>query len=495
MCGICGVFNARSESVVSQMMRKLRHRGPDDEGVQNLPLGTLGHTRLSIVDIYGGHQPMRVGDYWIVFNGEIYNHQALRQQFLKDVQFDTKSDTETIVRLFACFGEKAITLLDGMFAFALHMPDGFLLARDPLGIKPLYWAWEEGKVYVASEIKTLADLSDNIEEFPPGHYYHSQRGLYQYYFLGQGMIPVVQTEEEAYLAIQNILREAVHKRLMADVPLGGALSGGLDSTIVAALAREQIDELHTFAVGMAGSEDIIASQRAAEALGTVHHTLIYTVDDVLKVLPSVVYHLESCDPALVRSAVPNYFLAKLVSDHVKVFLTGEGADELYAGYDYLSSFTEASALDAELRAITLALHNTNLQRADRLSMAWSVEARVPFLDTQSVSLAFSIPAEWKLHTGYVPKCLLRRAFASLLPDDIAWRPKQKFSHGAGSRDVLSQYAHENIGDEEFEKESARLLKEWGYQLPNKEALYYYRILHEYFRDEQILPSMGHSRSL
>lgn len=495
MCGICGVFNANSQREVQSMVQKISHRGPDGEGVKNLSLGTLGHTRLAIVDVNGGHQPMKAEDYWVAFNGEIYNHQSLRQQFLPDISFETQSDTETILRLFARFGEKAVAMLDGMFAFALHTPGKFLLARDPLGIKPLYWATEDGKIYFASEIKALAEFSNNIREFPAGHYYHSELGLHQYYFLGQGIIPVAETEQDAYPMIVNALRDAVHKRLMADVPLGVSLSGGLDSTVVAALAREGLDELHTFAVGMDGSEDIAASQLASEALGTIHHTLVYGEQDMLSALPAVIYHLESFDPALVRSAIPNYFLAKMTSDYVKVFLTGEGADELYAGYDYLSRYTEAPALDAELRAVTSALHNTNLQRADRLSMAWGLEARVPFLDTQSISLAFSMPTEWKLHNGRTPKFLLRRACADLIPDEIAWRPKQKFSHGAGSRDVILEHANEQITDSEFGHERTRLAAEWGYNLPNKEALYYYKIMREYFNDDQIMPGMGHSRSL
>jgi asparagine synthase (glutamine-hydrolysing) len=495
MCGICGVFNAHSQIEVQNMVQKLIHRGPDGDDVKILSLGTLGHTRLAIVDVNGGHQPMKAEDYWIAFNGEIYNHQLLRMQFLSDVEFDTQSDTETLLRLFARFGEKAVSMLDGMFAFALHTPGKFLLARDPLGIKPLYWAQENEKIYFASEIKALTAFSNNIREFPAGHYYHSDLGLHQYYFLGQGIVPVPVNEIEAYPMIVKILRESVHKRLMADVPLGVSLSGGLDSTIVAALAREEIPDLHTFAVGMEGSEDIAASELAAKALDTNHHTLVYSDEEMLAALPDVIYYLETFDPALVRSAIPNYFLAKMTADYVKVFLTGEGADEIYAGYDYLDRYTEASELDTELRAITSALHNTNLQRADRLSMAWGLEARVPFLDTQSISFAFSMPTEWKLHNGRTPKFLLRRACAGLIPDEIAWRAKQKFSHGAGSRDVILEHANEKISDSEFSSESARFAREWDYNLPNKEALFYYKMLREHFTDEQIMPGMGHSRSL
>jgi len=230
-------------------------------------------------------------------------------------------------------------------------------------------------------------------------------------------------------------------------------------------------------------------------LDTVHHEYVYTTQDMVAALPDVLYYLESFDPALVRSAIPNYFLARLASEHVKVMLTGEGADEIYAGYDYLARFEVSEDLQNEMLQITNALHNTNLQRADRMSMAFGLEARVPFLDVQSISLAMGIPAGWKLHHEQAPKALLRRAFADDLPAEIVNRPKQKFSSGAGSSDLITQYAETEISDPDFLSERQRLKQEWGYNLLNKEALYYYRILRGSYDDEWILPTMGSSRSL
>jgi len=274
-----------------------------------------------------------------------------------------------------------------------------------------------------------------------------------------------------------------------------SLSGGLDSSIVTALAREETEHLHSFAVGVEGSPDLEAARQMSRYLDTVHHEYVYSTEDMVEALPNVLYHLESFDPALVRSAIPNYFLAKLASEHVKVILTGEGADEVFAGYEYLGRYETSDELQDEMIYITNALHNTNLQRADRMSMAFGLEARVPFLDVESVSLAMGIPADWKLHEGRVPKHLLRQSFVEDLPEEIVNRPKAKFSKGAGSSELIAQQAIENISDNDFESERDRLKKDWDYNLQNKEALYYYRTLREFYDDEWILPTMGRSRSL
>jgi asparagine synthase (glutamine-hydrolysing) len=292
------------------------------------------------------------------------------------------------------------------------------------------------------------------------------------------------------------VEEAVRKRLMSDVPLGVSLSGGLDSSIVSMIASRETPGLHSFVVGVEGGEDLEASRLMADTLGTQHHEYIYNEQDMLKVLPDVVYYLESFDPALVRSAIPNYMLAEMASDYVKVMLTGEGADELYAGYSYLQRFEQPDSLQKELVYITEALHNTNLQRGDRMSMAHGLEARVPFLDVESVSMALSLPSEWKLQDDSRPaKSLLRRAFEGYLPDEIVYRPKMKFSKGAGSSDILAERADEKVSDGEFREETERLQQDWDYTLPNKEALLYYKMLRENYQDEWIMPNMGRSRSL
>ncbi|MDP1713124.1 MAG: asparagine synthase B [Anaerolineales bacterium] len=497
MCGIAGALQQPASDNVKSMVEKLAHRGPDGHGVKNLAHATLGHTRLAILDIEGGVQPMGFEDTWIAFNGEIYNYRELQKKYLPELKMQTHSDTEVMMHLYLKLGVDFVKHLDGMFAIALYQNGEFMLARDPLGIKPLYYgtSLDNQHFYFASEIKALKDHVNSIKEFPAGHWYHSQKGWSRYYNINETIQPFEGTENAALPLIRSTLKDAVQKRLLGDVPVGVSLSGGLDSSIVSMLACEGTEQLHSFAVGVEGSEDLPASQQMAEFLNTKHHQLIYTSEDMVNALPDVLYYLETFDPALVRSAIPNYFLAKLASQHVKVFLTGEGADEIYAGYEYLSDFTNPEALQQEMIDITQSLHNTNLQRADRMSMAFGLEARVPFLDTESVSLALSFPAAWKLHNGRVPKQLLRQAFVNDLPENIVSRPKQKFSKGAGSSDILAVLANREISDNAYSSESMRLKNEWNYTLQNKEALYYYKTIHEHYADEFLFHTMGHSRSL
>jgi len=497
MCGIAGVFQEPASTTVKQMIEHISHRGPDGHGVMKVPNGTLGHTRLAILDVEGGHQPMDFQDTSIVFNGEIYNYKELKRKHLPRLRVKTHSDTEVLIHLYRSVGPECVSLLDGMFAFAIEHKGEIFLARDPLGIKPLYYgkSEDENKFFFASEIKALVGHVSRIKEFPAGHWYHSRLGWHKYYQLEKTIRPFDGLEHETMPEIRSTLRDAVYKRLLADVPVGVSLSGGLDSSIVTALAREETEHLHSFAVGVEGSPDLEAAQQMARHLDTIHHEYVYSTSDMVEALPNVLRHLESFDPALVRSAIPNYFLAKLASEHVKVILTGEGADELYAGYDYLARYESPDDLQDEMLYITKALHNTNLQRADRMSMAFGLEARVPFLDVESVSFAMGIPADWKLHESRVPKSLLRQSFADDLPDEIVNRPKAKFSKGAGSSELILQQALDEISDSDFSSERQRLKEDWDYNLQNKEALYYYRVLRGFYNDEWILPTMGKSRSL
>ena len=358
MCGIAGVFYKQGHAEVQGMLRKLRHRGPDGEGIEDLPFGTLGHTRLAIIDIEGGRQPMNVGDAWIIFNGEIYNFRDLAREHLSDQLLQTHSDTEVLLRLYLKYGPECVELLRGMFAFAIMQGEELFLARDPLGIKPLYCGYGDNGICFASEIKALAVVIDDIFEFPAGHWYHSKKGWRAYYEITLAPLEVT-TEEEIMERIYTTIREAVRLRMIADVPVGVSLSGGLDSSIIAMLASRETEHLYSFAVGMEASEDLKAAREMAKNLGTYHRERIYTEDEMIAVLPRVIYHLESFDPALVRSAVPNWFLAEIASRQVKVILTGEGADEIYAGYDYLSYFDGAEQLQEEMVGITSTLHNTN----------------------------------------------------------------------------------------------------------------------------------------
>ena len=499
MCGIAGAYESNSHQVVNEMVMQIKHRGPDGDGVMPTDTATLGHTRLAIVDVAGGHQPLQKGEAWIAFNGEIYNYMDLRSKRLPGTQFKTRTDTETVLQLYQKFGPKCVEMLNGMFAFAISWKGDLFLARDPLGIKPLYYGKKDGSLHFASEVKALSQVTDDIREFPAGHWFHSRKGWQKYYSLEdslQDQLPDIQSEADALNAIRDSLHAAVQKRLMSDVPLGTSLSGGLDSSIIAMIASQDTPGLHSFVVGVEGGEDLEAARLVADTLGTNHHEYIYTEQDMLKVLPDVVYYLESFDPALVRSAIPNFMLADMASDYVKVMLTGEGADELYAGYSYLQRFEKANDLQEELVYITEALHNTNLQRGDRMSMAHGLEARVPFLDVDSVSMALSLPPVWKLQQdGRPAKDLLRRAYLGYLPDEIVYRPKMKFSKGAGSSDILAERAKEEVSEEDFKAEKERLKDEWSYNLQNKEALLYYRMLREHYQDEWIMPNMGRSRSL
>lgn len=497
MCGIIGTYPYRNNSAVLQGIQKLQHRGPDDDAIVSTNHGTFGHTRLSIIDIEKGHQPMRHGNSLIVLNGEIYNYRELTK--LSAYTQKTKSDTEVVLRLYRQFGPDCVSLLDGMFAFAIADGTSIFLARDPLGIKPLYYVIEKGMLYFASEIKALNKISSEVQEFPAGHWWHSEYGLNRYYHLKKESIldqQLLENSLEKNLAdISGKLQQAVEKRMLADkgVPVGVSLSGGLDSSIVAAYAKNVKEELNTFVVGISGSADLAASQDVSNYLGTSHHVYEYTFDEMIEALPEVIYHLESFDAALIRSAIPNYFLAKLASDHVKVILTGEGADELYAGYEYLESINDPEVLQKELLIITGNLHNTNLQRADRMSMAYGLEARVPFLDKEFVDFSLAIPAKFKLHNDdWADKELLRRAFIGLVPEDVLRRPKMKFSDGAGSMDMLAEHANNIISDKEFIFHQD-VVEKIG--LRSKEELFYYQIFQSLFGDS-ISPSIvGRTRSI
>jgi asparagine synthase (glutamine-hydrolysing) len=499
MCGIAGAYQSQAPRTVRRMVEQLKHRGPDGEGVKLSENATLGHTRLAILDVAGGAQPLHHGPAWISFNGEIYNYVDLRRRFLDHEEFQTHTDTEVVLRLYLRFGSRCVEMLDGMFAFAIAARGGLFLARDPLGIKPLYFGEKAGKLYFASEVKALSQVTGKVKEFPAGYWFSSKDGWHRYYTVEdtlKGTQPQALDKGAALTAIRTTLQAAVRKRLMSDVPLGISLSGGLDSSIVSLLASQDVSGLHSFAVGVDGSQDLEAARLMARFLSTCHHEFVYTEQEMLEALPEVVYYLESFEPALVRSAIPNYFLARMASDYVKVVLTGEGADELFAGYSYLDRYQQPEALQDELVSITEALHNTNLQRGDRMSMAHGLEARVPFLDVKSVALALSLPTEWKLHrSGHPAKSLLRRAFEGHLPRQITYRPKMKFSKGAGSSDMIAQHAEETISDGRFVRERDRLQHTWGYELTNKEALFYHDILRQHYQDEWILPTMGHSRSL
>lgn len=486
MCGIAGTYGEPTDDI-SLSLQLMTHRGPDGRDIKMLTNGTLGHTRLAIIDIDGGDQPLSDmdGRRWLVCNGEIYNFPRLRPQF-SDYPFQTNSDSEIILALYERYGFDAVKHLDGMFAFVIVEGQDIFMARDPLGIKPLYYAWEGDTLHFASEIKALHNSNIfDIKEFPQGHFYSNKTGFVKYY-------DVVDVANSAFRSpntditpkdVYNSVQSAVHKRLMADVPVGVFLSGGLDSSIVAALSVEAMPNIHSFSVGYGESQDLIHAQKVADHIGTNHHQYVYTDDEMVDALPEIIYHLESFDPSLVRSAIPNYFLCRLTSDYVTVVLSGEGADELYAGYHYLKQYELGEPLHEETVRLTDSLHNCNLQRCDRMTMAHAIEGRVPFLDTESVELAFSIPVEQKIKGDEaVEKWVLRKAFEDTLPHEVTWRVKEQFSEGAGSAHFFEVWADDNITDTEFSAETDEILRNTDYRINSKEELLYYREFVNHFPD-------------
>jgi len=452
MCGIAALWGESDPKTIQQIIDKLPHRGPDGTGVhvteatRAAGAATLGHARLAIIDPAGGRQPIvadpEAGAPALVANGMIYNDRQLRA-LLPGASFITDSDSESILRGFQRWGDRVVEKLDGMFAFVLIDDHGHVVAaRDPLGIKPLYMGRVDGRLAFASEIKALADVAEDIEEFPAGHVYDSRKGFRRYYDVPKPR-KLDRSLDETLAELRGTLEKAVVKRLRSDVPLGCFLSGGLDSSIIAAIARKHLDELHTFAVGLEGSSDLAAARKVAEHLDTIHHEYVIDPAEVVEVLPQVLHHLESYDRDLVRSAVPTYFVARLAARDMKVVLTGEGADELFAGYSYYADYSDMDKLQAELRRSLQAMHNVNLQRVDRMTMAHSLEARVPFLDTAMIDLAMTIPAELKQKPEKGcdgEKWVLRKAFEDWLPEEIVWRGKLQFDQGSGFSDHLADHA-------------------------------------------------------
>lgn len=491
MCGIFAIHDLRptpdrlTEACVigEGALPALAHRGPDGTGSQLVGPTWLGHTRLSIVDLTGGRQPMTAGDsgLWAVVNGEIYNHDELRAGL--PGPFATESDSEVVLHTVETHGTAGIAHLRGMFAFCVAGPDGrIVLARDPLGIKPLYWAHHQDRIMIASELGAFPDsVRAMVEEFPPGHHWTPEEGLVAYadlrtapFGLADPAGPEFESRTAAHESIRHAVLTAVRDRMMADVPLGVFLSGGLDSSVIAAvLARESAEPVYSFAAGTPGSSDLVAARAVADRLGLIHHERIYTDDEVLAVLPEVVRVTESYEPSLIRSAVPNYLLAELAAEHVKVVLTGEGADELFAGYHHLRAL-DADALRTELLDGLETLHHLNLQRCDRVSMAHGLEARVPFLSADVVTVAERVPVEWKLlgadgQAQAQEKAILREAFQGWLPDEILWRRKEQFGDGSGTAEVMTRQAESFVADHDWSDvriaglPPARSREELGYQ--------------------------------
>ena len=524
MCGIVGIFNIGEQTPelrqkALRMSQKIRHRGPDWSGIYTGPSAILCHERLSIVDPESGRQPLFAPDkkQVLAVNGEIYNHTSIRQS-TSDYQYQTGSDCEVILALYrewkANGASSFVPLLErlsGIFAFALYdVEDGsFLIARDPIGVIPLYIGYDkDGKVYVASELKALEGQCDRYEPFLPGHYYWSReadKGMQRWYTRGWMQGETVPKEELSYGdAVEEVrlgLMSAVKRQLMSDVPYGVLLSGGLDSSVISAIAARYASHrvendgateawwprLHSFAVGLKGAPDLAKAKLVAERIGTVHHEINYTIQEGLDAIRDVIYFIETYDVTTVRASTPMYLLARVIkSMGIKMVLSGEGADEIFGGYLY---FHKAPTPEEFHKETVRKLHLYDCLRANKSLSAWGVEGRVPFLDKEFLDVAMTLDPSYKMCPGKeIEKKVVRDAFSDMLPEEIAWRQKEQFSDGVGYSwiDTLKQITASAVSDEQM----AHAAERFPINPPrNKEEYYYRSIFAEHFPSDSAARSV------
>lgn len=520
MCGIVSLFNIRQQSPelrqqALRMSQKIRHRGPDWSGIYSGGSAILAHERLSIVDPESGRQPLYApdGKQVLAVNGEIYNHKTLRQRLGSQYEFQTGSDCEVILALYREMLREHPTpshaditamleQLNGIYAFALYdeQRDSFLIARDPIGVIPLYIGHDEnGKVMVASELKALEGQCTTYEPFLPGHYYWSPApGLTRYYVRDWFEYDAVKDRPASTEAIREGLEASVRRQLMCDVPYGVLLSGGLDSSVISAIAGKyaarRIEEdsqtaawwprLHSFAVGLKGAPDLAKARMVAEHIGTVHHEINYTIQEGLDAIRDVIYYIETYDVTTVRASTPMYLLARVIkSMGIKMVLSGEGADEIFGGYLYFHKAPDARAFHEETVRKLSKLHLYDCLRANKSLAAWGVEGRVPFLDTEFLDIAMRTNPEAKMCPGTtMEKRIVREAFADMLPEEVAWRQKEQFSDGVGYSwiDTLKAVTAAAVSDEEM----AHAAERFPINPPqNKEEYYYRSIFAEHFPSE------------
>lgn len=507
MAGIAG-STAPVPNTVSEMLQAMAHRGTGKYGLivrNDITLGQIGSTspdsepnrveenRLGTTLLANEDETLH-----LVLDGDLFNAGQLRSVLMdRGHTFRTPLPAEIVIHLFEEEGPEAIKSLEGAFAFALRTTEGLLLARDPLGIKPLYIGHTaDGDLMFASELRPLIGQVTTVMEFPPGHYWTEKTGFVRYFSLP----PITEDAddpEQIAREIADALRSSIRRVLPANQPVGVLLSGGLDSSLVAALAAESAPTpLHSFAVGLAGSADLQQAEQVAAAIGTVHHQYTFTEDELIKALPEVVVRLESFDAALVRGAVANYFASRLASDHVQLVLSGEGADELFGGYHYLKDPKIRCCLQEELQEITQELHHTSLQRVDRMTAAHGIAAHLPFLSRRLLDLAWRIPADWKISPSGTEKWILRQAAQPVLPESIARRKKAKFATGSGVGPVLEAYADRIISDREYAWEVKEKASQ-GVTLASKEECLYFRFFSQAFGEDAALVArlIGRSRSL
>ncbi|RXG12561.1 asparagine synthase (glutamine-hydrolysing) [Leeuwenhoekiella aestuarii] len=521
MCGIVCAYELKQPAEVLrpqllEMSKKIRHRGPDWNGVYSDEKAILAHERLSIVDPASGKQPLLSPDGKLILaaNGEIYNHQELRKQLKGKYEFKTQSDCEVILALYQEEGPGFIDKLNGIFAFSLYdsEKDEYFVARDHMGVIPLYMGWDEhGTFYVASELKALEGTCTKIKLFPPGHYLHSAEGeLKKWYERDWMEYDAVKDNETSIEKLRDALEAAVHRQLMSDVPYGVLLSGGLDSSITSAVAKKYAEKriesgdtdgawwprLHSFSVGLEGSPDLAAAQKVADHIGTVHHEIKFTIQEGLDAIKDVIYNLETYDITTIRASTPMYLMARVIkSMGVKMVLSGEGADEVFGGYLYFHKAPDAKEFHEETVRKLSKLHMYDCLRANKSLAAWGIEGRVPFLDKEFMDVAMSINPQDKMINGErMEKWVLRKAFESYLPESVAWRQKEQFSDGVGYSwiDTLKEMVNEKISDEQL----ANAKYKFPIQTPgNKEEYYYRSIFAEHFPSDAAAMSVPQEASV
>lgn len=521
MCGIVCAFELKQKSEtlrpqVLEMSKIIRHRGPDWSGIFSNDKAILAHERLAIVDPASGKQPLFSKDGRLVLaaNGEIYNHQLLRQQFEGKYEFQTQSDCEVILALYQEKGPHFIDEMNGIFGFALYdvEKDEYFIARDHMGIIPLYMGWDQfGTFYVASELKALEGYCTKIELFPPGHYLSSKDGeLVQWYQREWTEFEAVKANETSIQEIKKALEAAVHRQLMSDVPYGVLLSGGLDSSITSAIAKkfaqkriesgDTVDawypQLHSFAVGLEGSPDLAAARKVADHLGTIHHEIKFTIQEGLDAVRDVIYNIETYDVTTIRASTPMYLMARVIkSMGIKMVLSGEGSDELFGGYLYFHKAPNAREFHEETVRKLSKLHMYDCLRANKSLAAWGIEGRVPFLDKEFMDVAMRINPQDKMVNGErMEKWVLRKAFEDMLPESVAWRQKEQFSDGVGYSwiDTLKAMVAQEITDEQL----ANAKYKFPIQTPTSKEEYYYRsIFHEHFPSDAAALSVPQEASV
>lgn len=515
MCGIVSIFNIKEQTPELRkkalaMSKKIRHRGPDWSGIYCGKSAILCHERLSIVDPQSGKQPLFAPDnkQVLAVNGEIYNHQDIRKQYAGKYQFQTGSDCEVILALYRDKGINFLEDLNGIYAFALYdeANDDFLIARDPIGVIPLYIGHDkDGTIYCASELKALEGFCDEYEPFLPGHYYRGSEGkMVRWYKRDWESYDNVKDNGASVNDVHNALEAAVKRQLMSDVPYGVLLSGGLDSSVISAIAKKYAahrietnstqaawwPQLHSFAVGLKGAPDLAKAKEVADFIGTVHHEINYTIQEGLDAVRDVIYFIETYDVTTVRASTPMYLLARVIkSMGIKMVLSGEGADEVFGGYLYFHKAPNARAFHEETVRKLSKLHLYDCLRANKSLSAWGVEGRVPFLDKDFLDVAMRLNPEAKMCPGKtIEKKIVREAFADMLPEDVAWRQKEQFSDGVGYSwiDTLKAVTAQAVTDEQMAHAAERFLINTPM---NKEEYYYRSIFEEYFPSESAARSV------